>query len=61
LNNTARLSSAASGEALKLPSTTMPLGMIGTKPRMDTKYLIHCVHELLLDRLILCPDDSGPG
>src|SRR6516164_1751805 len=59
LNNTARLSSAASGEALKLPSANA-FGVIGTKSRMDTKYLVHCVNELLLDRLILSPDDCNP-
>src|SRR6516225_3969080 len=36
------------------------LGVIGTKSRMDTKYLVHFVNELLLDRLILCPDDPNP-
>src|SRR6476661_7886299 len=36
------------------------LGMIDTKPRVDTKHLGQGVNELFLNRLILSADDSRP-
>jgi hypothetical protein len=36
-------------------------GVIGAEAGMDTKYLVHRVDELLLDRLILSPADPGPS
>src|SRR5215471_5777948 len=36
------------------------LSVISAKARMGTKYLVHRVNELLLDRLILSLDDPGP-
>src|SRR5437867_4248713 len=36
------------------------LGVVGAEPRMDTKYFVHRVDELLLNRLILSLDGPGP-
>jgi len=48
------------GRGLEVAFGNDAFGVIGAKSRMDTKYLVHCVNELLLNRLILCPDDPGP-
>src|SRR3974377_2376027 len=48
------------GRCLEVAFGNDAFGVIGAKSRMDTKYLVHCVNELLLDRLILGPDDPGP-
>jgi len=48
------------GRGLEAAFGNDAFGVIGTKSRMDTKYLVHCVNELLLDRLILSPDDRNP-
>src|SRR6516162_4856793 len=48
------------GRSLEAAFNNDALGVICSEPGMDTKYLVHCVNELLLDRLILCPDDPSP-
>src|ERR1700746_1559559 len=48
------------GRSLEVAFDNDALGVISTKAWMGTKYLVHCVNELLLDRLILSLDDLGP-
>src|SRR6516165_8085733 len=48
------------GRSLEVAFDNDALGVISTKAWMGTKYLVHRVNELLLDRLILSLDDPGP-